>query len=177
MNNEEVIVSQVERIKAICSQPLTNQGKGLDEVGERQRRRKILILRESCKRALWFADSFNVDIISLLVETKKTKEQLTVDISIPSSLPGISTQSPSDAADMVHKILYLLDRFAISDEFYHQLSMIQTSLPRSYKIKEARQRINSKVKLMRLPKPYFGCYRSFKESLMESVLAEVRCVY
>ncbi len=27
---------------------------------------------------------------------------------------------------------------------------------------------------MRLPKPYFGCYRSFKESLMESILAEVR---
>ena len=81
MNNEKVIATQMERIKEICSQPLTNRGKGLDEVAERQRRRKILALRESCKRALWFTDSFNIDIISLLANTRTSNEQLTIDIS------------------------------------------------------------------------------------------------
>ena len=173
------MAEQLKIINSVCSQPLTNQGRGLDEVAERQRRRKITLLRESCKRALWFTDSFNVDIINLLVKTRTTDEQLTIDITpSSSSTPSTSSVSQSSSSDMVYQVLYLLDRFAISDQFYHELSMVHTSLPRSYKIKEARQRINSNVELIRLPQPYYGCYRPFKNSLMEAVLAEVSlCIH
>ena len=39
-------------------------GKGLDDVQERQRRRKVAALKESCKNALWFAETFDIDLIS-----------------------------------------------------------------------------------------------------------------
>ena len=141
-------MEQIHKINELCNQPLVaNRGRGVDEVAERQRRRKILLLRESCKRALWFTDSFNVDIISLLARTRTTNEELKIDVCAASSPPA--TCSPS--LEIVHKVLYLLDRFAISDEFYHHLSMVDTSLPRSYKIKQARHRINMNVEIKRLP--------------------------
>ena len=88
-----------------------------------------------------------------------------------------TSSSSSDATQQqlqVHQVLYLLDRFAISDEFYHECSMLTPSLPRSYRIK--RDRINATVELFRLHKPYSGCYRSFKECRKETTItAEVRC--
>ena len=166
MNSKKLIAEQMDKINELCRQPLANKGKGIDEVAKRQRRRKVTVLRQSCERALWFTDSFNVDIISLLVKRRTKNETLSIDVSTPSS--STCSPIPSPSPGMIHKVLYLLDRFAISDEFYHELSMIDTALPRSYKVKKARQRLNEQVELIRLPKPYFGCYRSFLPSLQEA---------
>ena len=40
------------------------------------------------------------------------------------------------------QVLYLMDKFNVSDSLYHELSMILTSTPRSYKIKNVRTEIN-----------------------------------
>ncbi len=166
----------MKQVKLLTSeQPLLNRGKGIDEVGERQRRRKITLLRESCERALWFTDTFNVDLLKVVLRTRNSSEE--ISLNFQDSPLGISSTS-SDASQQqlqVHQILYLLDRFAISDEFYHDLSMLTPSLPRSYRIKRARDRINATVNLIRLPQPYSGCYRFFKECLKETISAEVRC--
>ena len=47
-----------------------NKGKGIDEVGERQKRRNIMAIRESTKKALWFLDSFNVDLSTIILKSK-----------------------------------------------------------------------------------------------------------
>ena len=73
----------------------------------------------------------------------------------------------------VGKVLFYLDRFAVSDEFYHELSMIHSSLPRSYLVKQARTRMNAAVNIKRLPKPYFGCYRSFGECRSSTITREI----
>ena len=38
----------------------------------------------------------------------------------------------------IHQVLYLLDRFGISDEFYHEIAMIFPSLPWSHHVKDFR---------------------------------------
>ena len=81
--------------------------------------------------------------------------------------------SDDDKFVQLHQILYLLDQFSVSDEFYHELSMIQPSLPRSHTIKAARASINSNIKLERLPAPYLGCYRGLNECIAEAIQAEV----
>ena len=159
----------------MCQQPaFANSGRGVDQVAGRQRRRKIIQLREGCKRALWFADSFNIDVVKIVARTKTTNEEISLSISSSTDIPT-SSQSSQDS-EQLHQVLYLLDRFAVSDEFYHHLSMVNSSLPRSYKIKEARQRINSNIELKRLPKPYSGCYRSFKRCLEEAIITEVSII-
>ncbi len=176
MLNEQYLLDKIHTISSMCQQPLANSGRGVDQVAERQRRRKIVQLRNECKRALWFADSFNVDIIKIVARTKTTNEEISLPMSSPPFDIPTSSQ-PSHDSEQLHQMLYLLDRFAVSDEFYHQLSMVNRSLPKSYKIKEARQRINSNIELKRLPKPYSGCYRSFKRCLEEAIITEVRIIF
>ena len=143
MLNEQYLLEKIHTISSMCQQPFANSGRGVDQVAERQRRRKIIQLREGCKRALWFADSFNIDVVKIVARTKTTNEEISLPISSLSDIP--TSSQPSQDSEQLHQVLYLLDRFAVSDEFYHQLSMVNSSLPRSYKIKEARQRINSNV--------------------------------
>lgn len=110
-----------------------NKGKAIDEVEDRQRRRKITQLRESCKLALWFADSFNIDLLAIYFQVKDSNDTIQLqykDSCVASSATNLSTTTK--------QILYHLDRFAVSDELYHELSMICPSLPRSHIIRKLR---------------------------------------
>ena len=60
------------------------------------------------------------------------------------------------------KILYLLDRFGISDQAYHELAQFSNVLPRLYIVKQLRQEINSTFTIERLVGDVPGAYRPFK---------------
>ena len=107
---------------------------------------------------------------------KSTSGQL-ISHSGDSSTNDSNHSSLNDDEDQLLSVLYLLDRFAVSDQFYHEISMTNKSLPRSYLIKRARERINSEISIMRLPKPFFGCYRSLTESIQDALAAQVYCTY
>ena len=156
-----------------------NNGKGIDEVQERQRRRKMMVLREGCKQALWFADTFHIDLLKVVFQTRATGEHIDLlynNIEIAPANRSSDETSKSRNLFQLEQILYLLDRFAISDQCYHELSMVDPSLPRSYVIKEARARINSSIILKRLPAPYSGCYRDLHDCIAEAIQAEVHYV-
>ena len=68
------ILEKYDRV--MSSAALVNRGKGLDEVEYRQRRRKIMALKESCKKAIWFADSFDLDLQSIILKTRKKHEEI-----------------------------------------------------------------------------------------------------
>lgn len=53
----------------------TNQGQQIVEVQDRQKRS----IKKACKKALWFLDSFGLDIISIVTSTNRTQETNTVD--------------------------------------------------------------------------------------------------
>ena len=132
--------------------PDINRGKGLMKVQERQRRRKIAALKETTKEALVFTESYEVDLKSVLFETRESQPKtITLNYSNTSNSVADSPQS----SQFIAEILYLLDTYRVSDDVYHEFSMINTSLPRSHKIKE----------LKHLQEPYFGCYVSFPEYL------------
>ena len=84
----------VKAIKASTIKP--NHGKGLDQVSDRHKRRKVLIalsyllqnctlplipkiceLRDSCEKALWFADSFEIDLASITFKVCCITQSLT----------------------------------------------------------------------------------------------------
>ena len=132
-----------------------DKGKPLDEVEERQHRRKLMSLKEASKKAPWFLDSFHIDIQSIIVKTRRKHEVITLDYS--STAISLSSHHSNQLID---ENLYLFDVFNICDEFYHHLSMIHPQLLRSYNYSEGqRDDISSNVAILHLPKPYFGCYR------------------
>ena len=138
-------------------------GRALNDVEARQRRRKLASLRASCKNALQFAESFGINLLSISFESV-TEEPITFDYSShPEQVPTLPTSSHGTCTPS--EVLYLLDRFGVSDEFYHERSMIIPSLPRSYLVKEERRVLVSQTDIRRLPIPYYGCYLPIKEYL------------
>lgn len=155
-----------------------NVGKGLDEVQRRQERRKIAALHDSCKKALQFADSFGIDLLNIVFRTRAAKKIVRLNYHKSGEEFEVSTHTCTtvDPSDMksIYQLLFLLDKFAISDEFFHELSMLFPSLPRSYVIKKARKQISDTVKIERLPTPYFGAYRPLVECIKEVLMVQVQ---
>ena len=78
-------------------------------------------------------------------------------------------QPTEDDKEHILQVLYLLDKFAVSDELYHELRMLCPHLPASNRVKQARKEINELLEYTRLSPPYPGAYRSFKATLVEKI--------
>ena len=172
---EEVAQLYCERDKEECW-PEYNTSKKVDEVSPRQKRRKLNQFRSFAEKALWFAESFGLTPQSLTLSTE-SDEQYTLQLG--ESRSSISTKdTPSDSAistASIHETLYLLEKFGVSDEFYHELSMHYPSLARSYKVKQLRKELTSEIEIIRLPYPFDGAYRPFLPML--STVFEYKVYY
>ena len=164
-----------EIITSVLKQKFINTGKSVD-VQSRQKRRKLALLKESCYTALRFADTFNIDLLSVVLRTRKNNEIIKIQYQQNNEkevIPAQTTTVDSSSITTLQQVLYLLDKFAVSDEFYHELAMLFPSLPRSYLVKETRKRISNSISLERLPAPFYGQYRSLKECIKEALLTKV----
>lgn len=134
-----------------------------------------MAIREATKKALWFLDSFNVDLSTIILKSKSSDYKITLTYSNDESDPSLDTDTVDTVTthpellpcSKVDEILFLLDCFGVSDEFYHELSMSHQSLPRWHLIKQRRKSISSNIPINRLPQPYFGCYRSLSKYITE----------
>ena len=69
------------------------------------------------------------------------------------------------------QVLHLMDRFNVSDKFYHELPMVQPTIPRSHRITHVRSELNQSLKtnMYRVPRPNHGVYCSLTERLCEEL--------
>lgn len=67
--------------------------------------------------------------------------------------------------DQINLLLYTKERFNVSNEAYHELSMICKDLPRSWKVRERIKAINSKWNLSSTPGDTCRIQQSIKERL------------
>ena len=113
------------------------------------------------KNALWFADNYDIDVINI---SFKTSHDETLMLNYSSSPPV-----PSSTANGCEEVLYLLDRYGVSDLFYHELSMLFPNLPRSYLVKGERSRRISNTEVKQLPPPYNVYYIPFEKLLVDKL--------
>ena len=76
--------------------------------------------------------------------------------------------SDSDKAK-VESVLFLMDKFAVGDSFVHELTMLSKGMPRSYLIKQCRDKLNSTCAVKPTPGPEPGAQISFKDSLVNKL--------
>ena len=88
----------------------------------------------------------------------------------PSTFTGICAEQTTEP-ESVSETLYLLEKFGVSDECYHELTMLHPSLPQSYKVKAVRNDISQNVELLPLPSPFAGAYRPIK-ACIKLILAD-----
>ena len=108
---------------------MVNSGLPVDGVSERQRRRKMAHFKDNVDKALWFADSFGLVPESLTVRAATSGVITTVDLK-PRQQPSPQAVISTDSGKIM-QTLYLLERFGVSDEFYHELTQVsvRTSHP------------------------------------------------
>lgn len=146
----------------------TNKGKKIEDVSSRQARRKVAQVTTLSKQALWFAHSFGLEPES--VQFRKVASQSLLTVQLDDHSESGTSQPPSQVdLDRVHQVLYLLDKFAVSDEVYHELTMLCSDLPASHRVKAARNNLNEQLEFERLPPPYPGAYRCFETMLVDEI--------
>ena len=81
---------------------------------------------------------------------------------------GFDALSENDN-DKVEKVLFLLDKFCIGDAFYHEVTMLVHSLPKSYLIKQRRDQLDKIYHITSTPGEEHGAQLPFKELLRNRV--------
>ena len=70
-----------------------------------------------------------------------------------------------DEKDNIEHVLFLMDKFCMGDEIYHELSMFTEGLPKSYLIKQKRARLNATYHIERTPGIYPELSLNFTSTL------------
>ena len=83
---------------------------------------------------------------------------------------GINFGSLSDSEKhSLEKVLYLLDRFYVSDAWYHELSVVCDGLPKSYLIKQFRSDMNVLCHIPITPGPNEGAEIDAEQELEHAI--------
>ena len=118
---EEQLLVQ-KRAAAIQRQEQENRGRLFDDVGERQKQRKLEILRTRAQKALCFVESFGLKITGISLESRAGKA---VHLLQQQSTGSKFSNLPAEEKENVEKVLFLLDRFCASDELYHEIVQVR----------------------------------------------------
>ena len=96
---------------------MINKGNAYDDVGARQKRRKLSQFQRAADASLWFGESFGLVPTQLTVQTSKTEETNSVPLG-DTYTPLPDTQFTRVVDEFcAMQTLYLLDRFGVSGEF------------------------------------------------------------
>ena len=120
-----------------------NTGKSVEDVTERQQRRKIKELKTNVEQALWFAETFGLKLSSVSF-TDSCGVSHDIDYSNDGRKNSYNNLS-AEEKEKVQQILFIMDSFCISEAAYHELTMTVggEKLPRSYLVKQCKNDLNS----------------------------------
>lgn len=156
------IVNNEDCLSNTCD--FVNKGQQVHEVSPRQLRRKLSECRTFVQQTIWFCETFGLTPECLQLRKTVTGSPVKMSLDLSSSE---STKHLTQDQEKVSQILYILDRFAVSDEAYHELSSA-SDLPPLHHIKRKRLIVNSSVQIHRLPRGD-GAYRSPREAITEQI--------
>lgn len=140
-------------------------------MGQRQARRKILTFITFTKKALWFAESFGLipETLQLRIAVSGSPVKIPVNDPLPPASYSSNPASKGTDYEKILQVLYIVDRFCVSDEAYHELSSISKDLPPLYRVKRARLSLNSTLELQRFSGPLPGAYRPLRDALTREI--------
>ena len=104
-------------------------------------------LHTGLNQALLFLEQDGVSASSVTLVHNETNETEILDLETGT----YSKPETSSINDITLAILYVKDHFGLSDSAYHELSMVCQTLPRSWKLKELCNHLNSQWELKPCP--------------------------
>lgn len=176
INNKEQEVKDLTQVNEELSNYVLNletteslncPGKKIHELGKKQQARKLSHLKSKAQCALWFCQSFGLELFHLRMQDEEGVLH-NINYQAPSSSGGYANLTEGEK-QRVEQVLYLLDKFCVGNEVYYELSMIVEGSPKSYLIKQSRMELNKTCHIERTPGHLLGAYINFKSTLSEHV--------
>ncbi|CAB4028869.1 Hypothetical predicted protein [Paramuricea clavata] len=99
------------------------------------------------------------------------RHNLVVDNSRTDSTDNVSgfDALSDDDKGKVEKVLFLLDKFCVGDDFYHEITMLVEGLPKSYLVKQRRDQLNKMCHITSTPGEEHGAQLPFKDLLKNRI--------
>lgn len=130
-----------------------------DSLSRVERKKTVKELHTKAEKALWFAECYGLIPDSVRFKSSKFNEAIKIDLA--------QTPPQLDVTDKqkMKKLLYIMDRFCISDATYHELAMFSDEMPRQYLICQYRNELNKTFHIERTPGNIPGAYMSLQKDL------------
>ena len=119
----------------------SNSGKPLADISEANKARKINEFKSKAETALWFAESYGLTPSYLKLQSSNGKD-IKIDFKATSSSSSYQ-QLPNDEKQKIKDLLFILEKFNVSESAYRELTMFSDDLPRKYLIAQCRDDINN----------------------------------
>ena len=81
---------------------------------------------------------------------------------------------PEEDKEKIRKLVYILDKFSVSVEGYHELTMLEGNeeMTKSYMVKSCQNTLNKGFDISATPGPHPGAEMSFKELLKKELASQ-----
>ena len=134
---------------------ISRKRKSFEDCSGKQKKRRIEAVQGVATNLLC-CDNFEVTGVQL--RNKDTGSTEVVQVNKQSEKENIDP-------DTLHKVLYAKKCFSISNGAYHELSMLDSALPQSWKLKVEVKKMNKRWKISPTPGSPVGVQQSVKERL------------
>ena len=143
----------------------------MGEVGQKQRQRKLKVLKERAECALWFAKSFGPELSIIKFKDVKCNDTYSLHYHTPTTSRAEEKETPESSPDKlsdyhrshIEQILFLLDNF------YHELTVAYEDMPSSYLIKQLSSDLNRMTNIESVAGIYPGAQCNVEELLSQHV--------
>ena len=153
-----------------CDSTYKNKGSTYDKVSYTKKQRKLKELKINTERTLWFLETFGFKL-DKLSQIDLSGDQVTLQHNDAKKCAYHSLTE--EDKDKVKNVVYIMDKFCVSDVAYHELSMTDQGLPRSYLIKQCRHHLNKVYSISRTPGEWPGAQLNFKNELNHQLSKQV----
>ena len=126
---------------------------GFDETGSKNKGRLLNNFAEKSRNALWFAESFGLIPKAIKCESESGKN---VQVNLEKEYSNIEHEDKRK----LRELIFILDKFCISDAAYHELASSHIELPRKNHIVQERAELDSMFQIERCPGNIPGVYVS-----------------
>lgn len=140
--------------------------KSWEEYTNRHKKRKIRELKDKVSEL----NDRQFEVTAVHVRNKDTGNSETVCTADGMQIAAEAPQSNTD----LKKVLLVKERYGISNQAYHELSMLDKHLPRSCKIQKEVKQINDRWEIFPTPGDSTGAQQSFVQRLSERIRSLIR---
>ena len=156
-----------ETVKLLQSTPTQKRHKPYEQLSERQKRRMKRRRESTCEASLSWLDQDGYEPLSVEVRNRETGniEKISLKRHDMEELFGSESSITESEMDELNMMLYVKDRYNVSDGAYHEMAKVCKEMPRQYKLKERIRKLNQEWNIRPTPNGTVGVQQSLEQRL------------